>query len=101
MKNHFFIADVDGVSGVGASGGADDHVVFLCEYVDEFSFSFISPLASDDNADLTSFLFVHCSEDTYYKIRLSEYGTVLEKTMVMNFAKFLASSKESSEKSFY
>lgn len=55
MKNDFFVADVDGVSSVGASGCPDDHVVLLRENVDEFSFSFISPLASDNGGDHTRF----------------------------------------------
>ncbi len=43
--------DVDGVSGVVSSLESDDVVSVFCVVINDFSFSFIAPLGSDDQCD--------------------------------------------------
>ena len=49
MQIRFRALDHHGVSGIVAALEADDHVHFISQNVNDFSFSFITPLGSDDD----------------------------------------------------
>src|SRR5262249_11356165 len=44
----FFVADADGVAGVGAAAVADDDIGLLGQKIDDFALAFIAPLKAED-----------------------------------------------------
>ena len=49
LEDKFFAGDDDGVAGVVASGIARDTGEMVTEYVDDFAFTFIAPLGTENN----------------------------------------------------
>ena len=48
VRRVFFVADADGMAGVGAAAIADDDIGVLGEKIDDLALALVSPLQADD-----------------------------------------------------
>jgi hypothetical protein len=56
MESEFFVANDNGMSGIGAAAIANDNIILLGENIDNLAFAFIAPLQTN-NADIHIYSF--------------------------------------------
>ena len=70
MESVFDLIDNDGVTGIGSTIKSCTDSVIFCEDIDKFTFTFVTPLTSKNNAEFSivsvnAFLLWGCTESSY------------------------------------